>query len=85
MRPVVSTGKAWCCTVLSAFGVVILSVIAHLFNTSHESFVGSINDPEDGPAVAHTVYLAALVYLVFFVFCGFQVYLAGKKPSIELR
>ncbi|ONH78300.1 hypothetical protein BON23_2757 [Saccharomyces cerevisiae] len=50
MRPVVSTGKAWCCTVLSAFGVVILSVIAHLFNTNHESFVGSINDPEDGPA-----------------------------------
>ncbi|CAI4860792.1 BDN_1c_G0056440.mRNA.1.CDS.1 [Saccharomyces cerevisiae] len=85
MRPVVSTGKAWCCTILSAFGVVILSVIAHLFNTNHESFVGSINDPEDGPAVAHTVYLAALVYLVFFVFCGFQVYLARRKPSIELR
>ncbi|CAI4824948.1 CFA_G0056800.mRNA.1.CDS.1 [Saccharomyces cerevisiae] len=85
MRPVVSTGKAWCCTVLSAFGVVILSVIAHLFNTNHESFVGSINDPEDGPAVAHTVYLAALVYLVFFVFCGFQVYLARRKSSIELR
>ena len=78
-------GKAWFCTILSAFGVVILSVIAHLFNTSHESFVGSINDPEDGPAVAHTVYLAALVYLGFFVFCGFQAYLIKKQPSIELR
>ena len=44
------TGQAWFCTVLSAFGVVILSVIAHLFNSNHESFVGSINDPEDGPA-----------------------------------
>ena len=50
MNPVVSSGKAWFCTILSAFGVVILSVIAHLFNTNHESFVGSINDPEDGPA-----------------------------------
>ncbi|CCK71045.1 uncharacterized protein KNAG_0F03810 [Huiozyma naganishii CBS 8797] len=85
MRPVVSSGKAWFCTVLSAFGVVILSVIAHLFNTNHESFVGSINDPEDGPAVARTVSLAALVYLLFLLFCGFQAYLSTKKPSIELR
>ncbi|CCC71330.1 hypothetical protein NCAS_0H00200 [Naumovozyma castellii] len=85
MKPVVSAGKAWFCTILSAFGVIILSVIAHLFNTNHESFVGSINDPEDGPAVAHTVYLAALVYLCFFVFCGFQLYVGRKKPSIELR
>ncbi|CCE64818.1 hypothetical protein TPHA_0I03170 [Tetrapisispora phaffii CBS 4417] len=85
MQPIVSGGSAWFCTVLSAFGVVILSVIAHLFKTNHESFVGSINDPEDGPAVAHTVYLAALVYLGFFVFCGFQIYLIKRKPSIELR
>ncbi|CCE93904.1 uncharacterized protein TDEL_0H00450 [Torulaspora delbrueckii] len=85
MKPVVSTGNAWFCTILSAFGVVILSVIAHLFNTNHESFVGSINDPENGPAVAHTVFLAALVYLVFFAFCGFQVYLSRRKQSIALR
>lgn len=85
MKAVVSTTNAWFCTVLSAFGVVILSVIAHLFNTNHESMMGSINDPEDGAAVARTVYLAALVYLVFFVFCGFQAYLAGRKPRIELR
>ncbi|AQZ12014.1 YPR170W-B [Zygosaccharomyces parabailii] len=85
MRPVVSTGKAWFCTILSAFGVIILTPIAHLFNTNHESFVGSINDPEDGPAVAHTVYIAALVYLVFFVFCGSQVYFASRKRSIALR
>ncbi|QLG72250.1 hypothetical protein HG535_0C06050 [Zygotorulaspora mrakii] len=85
MKPVVSSGKAWFCTILSAFGVVILSVIAHLFNVNHESLVGSINDPEDGPAVAHTVFLAALVYLAFFVFCGFNVYLSTKKQHIELR
>ena len=43
-------GKAWFCTILSAFGVLILTPIAHLFNSNHESFLGSINDPEDGPA-----------------------------------
>ncbi|GAV48634.1 hypothetical protein ZYGR_0N00380 [Zygosaccharomyces rouxii] len=78
-------GKAWFCTILSAFGVLILTPIAHLFNSNHESFLGSINDPEDGPAVAHTVYLAALVYLIFFVFCGSQVFLASRKRSIALR
>ncbi|CAL9729794.1 V-type proton ATPase subunit f [Monosporozyma unispora] len=85
MKPVVSSGKAWFCTILSAFGVVILSVIAHLFDINHEGFVGSITQPEDGPAVAHTVSLAALVYLVFFVFCGFQAYLSTKKQSVELH
>ncbi|CUS22802.1 LAQU0S07e00408g1_1 [Lachancea quebecensis] len=85
MKPVVSSGKAWFCTVISAFGVVILSVIAYLFNTNHESFVGSVNDPEDGPAVARTVFMAVLVYAVFFVFCGSQIWLGQKKPAIELR
>ncbi|AAS52423.1 AEL262C-Ap [Eremothecium gossypii ATCC 10895] len=85
MKPVVSKGKAWFCTVLSAFGVIILSVIGHLFNIKHEAFVGSINDPKDGPAVAHTVFLAAAVYLVFFVFCGSQIYMGRKSSSIELR
>ncbi|SCU91123.1 LAMI_0E04808g1_1 [Lachancea mirantina] len=85
MKPVVSAGKAWFCTILSAFGVVILSVIGYLFNINHESFVGSISDPKDGPAVAHTIFLAVLVYLVFFVFCGSQIWMGNKKPSIELR
>ncbi|SCV05132.1 LANO_0H00738g1_1 [Lachancea nothofagi CBS 11611] len=85
MKPVVASGKAWFCTVVSAFGIVILSVIAHLFNIGHESFVGSINDPEDGKAVAHTVFIAVLVYVAFFVFCGSQIWLAKKNSSIELR
>ncbi|CAL9734512.1 V-type proton ATPase subunit f [Monosporozyma servazzii] len=85
MKPVVSAGKAWFCTILSAFGVVILSVVAHLFNINHEGFVGSITQPEDGPAVGHTVSLAALVYLAFFIFCGSQAYLSTKQPSVELR
>ncbi|KAH3678267.1 hypothetical protein WICPIJ_008869 [Wickerhamomyces pijperi] len=79
MQPLVGSGKAWFCTILSAFGVVILSFIGYLFSINHESMVGSINDPEDGPAVATTVFYAALVYLGFFVFCGSQILLIKKK------
>ncbi|CDR37998.1 CYFA0S01e20010g1_1 [Cyberlindnera fabianii] len=73
MQPLVSAGNAWCCTVLSAFGTIILAFIGYLFSSNHESMMGSINDPEDGKAVAHTIYLSALVYLVFFGFCGSQI------------
>ncbi|AMD20403.1 HDL341Wp [Eremothecium sinecaudum] len=85
MKSLVSPAKAWFCTVLSAFGVIILSVIGHLFNVNHEAFVGSINDPKDGPAVAHTVFLAAAVYLIFFLFCGTQIYFSRRNSTIELR
>ncbi|ODV71529.1 uncharacterized protein CYBJADRAFT_131446, partial [Cyberlindnera jadinii NRRL Y-1542] len=80
-------GKAWFCTVLSAFGVVILSFIAYLFYTNHESMMGSINDPEDGKAVAETVGTAALVYAGFFVFCGAQIliYKRNARQSVALQ
>lgn len=84
MKPVVSTGHAYFCTVLSAFGVVILSVIGVLFKTGHESMMGSINDPEDGNAVAKTVFGAVLVYLIFFVFCGCQVLVIQRQSRIKL-
>jgi ribonuclease kappa len=73
--------------VLSAFGVVILSVIAYLFDIGHETMVGSINDPEDGKAVAKTVGVAALVYLAFFLFCGSQAYANNKaaRQSVQLH
>lgn len=84
MKPVVSTGNAYFCTVLSAFGIVILSVIGWLFKTGHESMMGSINDPTDGDAVAHTVFGAVFVYLAFFVFCGCQVLLIQRQDRIKL-
>lgn len=43
-------GKAWFCTVISAFGIVILGVLGLLFKSGSESMVGSINDPKDGAA-----------------------------------
>lgn len=85
MKPVVSTGKAYFCTILSTFAVVILSVIGYLFKTGHESMMGSINDPEDGDAVAKTVFNAVFVYLAFFVFCGCQVFLIRRENRIHLN
>ncbi|RLV93400.1 hypothetical protein JA1_002553 [Spathaspora sp. JA1] len=84
MKPVVSTFQAYCCTILSAFAIVILSVIGYLFKTNNESFMGSINDPEDGQAVASTVFGAVFVYLAFFVFCGSQVFLIKRQGRIQL-
>lgn len=60
MKPVVSTFQAYCCFITSSFAIVILSVIGYLFQTNSESFMGSINDPEDGKAVAKTVFSAVL-------------------------
>ncbi|KAK6460348.1 hypothetical protein DFJ63DRAFT_248966 [Scheffersomyces coipomensis] len=84
MKPVVSTGQAYCCTVLSAFAIVILSFIGYLFKIGHESMMGSIDDPENGEEVAKTVFGAVFVYLAFFVFCGLQVYLIRRQDRIQL-
>jgi hypothetical protein len=50
--------------VISIFAIVILSVIGALFQTNHHSMVGGTGDPEDGPAVAATVFTAVIVYAV---------------------
>lgn len=84
MKPVVSTGKAYFCTILSAFAVVILSIIGYLFKIGHESMMGSTSDPEDGDAVAHTVFGAVFVYLAFLLFCGSQVFLIQRESRIKL-
>lgn len=84
MKPVVSAGKAYFCTVLSVFAIVILSAIGYLFKVGHESMMGSTTDPEDGAAVAKTVFGAVFVYLAFFVFCGAQVLLIQRQDRIKL-
>ncbi|KAH7171008.1 hypothetical protein EDB81DRAFT_877019 [Dactylonectria macrodidyma] len=72
MKPVVSAFNAWSCTVLSVFAIVILGVIAILFHSGHEEFVGGKEDPEDGKAVAGTIFTAVIVYVGFFICCGIQ-------------
>ncbi|KAJ5672478.1 hypothetical protein N7507_001605, partial [Penicillium longicatenatum] len=75
MKPVVSALNAWSCVVISVFAIVILSVLGSLYGSNNHAFTGSEGEPEDGPAVAASIYVAVLVYAGFFVFCGFQAYL----------
>ncbi|KAG6024200.1 hypothetical protein E4U40_003439 [Claviceps sp. LM458 group G5] len=74
MKPIISAMHAWSCTVISVFAIVILSALAVLYRSGHEELVGGINDPspEQGKAVAGTIFTAVLVYAAFLVFCGFQ-------------
>lgn len=46
--------------------------------------MGSTGDPENGKAVGTTCYLAALVYLMFLVFCGMQVNANRRYQRIHL-
>lgn len=49
---------------MSAFAIVILSVVAGLYRSNHEEFMGGREDPEDGKAVAGTIFTAVIVYAV---------------------
>ena len=84
MKPIVGPLGAWFCTILSVFAIVILSFLALMFYRGHEEFVGSINDPKDGKAVATTIMWAVLVYAIFLVFCGSQVFLIRRNSSVTL-
>lgn len=84
MKPVVGPMGAWFCTLLSIFAIVILSIIGILFHNGHETMMGSINDPEDGKAVARTIFAAVGVYAVFLAFCGSQVFINGRKNRVSL-
>ena len=50
--------------VISIFAIVILSVLGLLFRGNHPELVGGDEDPEDGPAVAATVFTAVIIYVV---------------------
>jgi hypothetical protein len=50
--------------VISIFAIVILSVLGILFKGNHPELVGGEEDPEDGPAVAATVFTAVIIYAV---------------------
>ncbi|KAF9879042.1 hypothetical protein CkaCkLH20_03275 [Colletotrichum karsti] len=64
MKPVVGAGLAWQCTVISVFAVVILGILAILFNSNHPELVGGKEDPQNGGAVAGTLFVSVLVYIV---------------------
>ncbi|KAK9459354.1 uncharacterized protein V1516DRAFT_679665 [Lipomyces oligophaga] len=84
MKPVISLGYAWCCTVLSVFGIVILCAIAGFFLGGAETFLGSIEDPPAGQPVAVNLFGGAIIYAVFLAFCGCQIVLHRRQSRIEL-
>lgn len=49
---------------LSIFAIIILSILGLVYKNGHEEFVGGIDDPEDGSAVASTIFVAVFVYIV---------------------
>jgi len=51
-------------TVISGFAIVILGTLGLLFNAENHEVVGSTGDPADGRAVAQTILVAVLVYIV---------------------
>ncbi|OAA62699.1 hypothetical protein SPI_04239 [Niveomyces insectorum RCEF 264] len=72
MKPFVGAMQAWSCVVISVFAIVILSILGLLFRGNHHEMVGGIDDPENGPEVAATIFVAVLIYAGFLVFCGLQ-------------
>lgn len=54
----------WTSIIISLFAIVILSIIGALFKSNNHALVGSKDDPQDGPAVAATVFTAVIVYVV---------------------
>ncbi|CAK7220566.1 hypothetical protein SBRCBS47491_004232 [Sporothrix bragantina] len=72
MKPLVGAMQAWSCVVISVFAIIILSIMGLLFKSNHHEMVGGVEDPENGPEVAATIFIAVLVYAGFLVFCGLQ-------------
>jgi len=88
MKPVVSAFNAWSCVVVSIFAIVILSTIGGLFKKGHHSMMGAEDDPENGGAVAGSIFLAVFIYIGFLVFCGLQALLhvrQSKRGAIALN
>ncbi|OLN94338.1 hypothetical protein CCHL11_02968 [Colletotrichum chlorophyti] len=72
MKPIVSAMQAWQCTIISVFAIIILGFLGIMFKANHPELVGTHEDPEDGGAVAGTIFVSVLIYVGFFVFCGLQ-------------
>ncbi|KDN39755.1 hypothetical protein K437DRAFT_279320 [Tilletiaria anomala UBC 951] len=84
MRPLVHSGLAGCCTIVSVFGVVCLTVIGYGFSHNWEAFMGSTRGPKDGQAVGSTCYTVALIYLAFVVFCTCQLGVHRRYSRIQI-
>lgn len=81
----VGNGKALCCSVVSACGILFLVILGLLFQAESEILLegkpGEV--PKNGKVAAKGCFSAALIYLGFFVFCSFQSYLHARKRKEE--
>ncbi|CAJ2513851.1 Uu.00g019700.m01.CDS01 [Anthostomella pinea] len=87
MKPVVGATQAWSCVVISAFAIVILSILGALYKTGHHEFAGGAEDPDNGAELAGTIFVAVIVYAAFLVFCGLQGMLhlrENRRGAIQL-
>lgn len=55
--------------IISLFAIVILSILGGLYRNNHHEFLGGVEDPKDGKAVAGTVFTAVIVYAVSWPTC----------------
>ncbi|KAH7344042.1 hypothetical protein B0J17DRAFT_625622 [Rhizoctonia solani] len=86
MSPFFSIENASMCTVISVFGVAILTVLLNLGDTTQMGYgfshnwpalMGSTNDPENGQTMGSTCYAAAVIYAAMIAFCGCQTRMWG--------
>ncbi|ORY87892.1 hypothetical protein BCR37DRAFT_375843 [Protomyces lactucae-debilis] len=84
MKPVVPAGYAYFCTILSFFAIIMLSVIAALFNYGAAALVDGLPEDVSGQDAASTCIATVIVYVVFFLFCGSQVFLSKRQGRIHL-
>ncbi|CAE6464797.1 unnamed protein product [Rhizoctonia solani] len=93
LSPFFSVESASMCTVISVFGVAILTdqsrsaefgwvcnvQMGYGFSHNWPALMGSTNDPENGQAVGSTCYAAAVIYAAMIAFCGCQIGLHKRK------
>ncbi|KAJ3452576.1 ribonuclease kappa [Anaeramoeba flamelloides] len=73
------------CILISIWGVVMLLILGILFQTGHQGNIGHYgdNDPKD---LARDLFIAAAIYFVFLLGCGFRYrHVVKKEQNLELE
>lgn len=70
--------------VISVFAIIILSTLGFLFKANHHELVGGDEDPEDGAAVAGTVFTAVFIYMVGTSGATLPPLLAGSYTNVSV-
>lgn len=84
MKPLVSPGYAYFCSILSVAAIIMLGIIAILFNYGAAALVDGLPEDVSGSDAASTCISAIIIYAVFLLFCGSQV-LIHKREQRSVR